>query len=81
MLECWKLYINCSFLYILLILKLGLYIVVLLFAAGFAVFLAAYEKLVSKQLRTVDSAAPAEVTNGHMLESGPNKRLKKEDTV
>lgn len=53
----------------------------LLFAAGFAVFLAAYDKLVSKQLRTVDSAAPAEVTNGHMLESGPNKRLKKEDTV
>eukprot|EP00105_Crassostrea_gigas_P012783 XP_011428888.1 PREDICTED: uncharacterized protein LOC105329367 isoform X2 [Crassostrea gigas] len=59
---------------------ISLYIVVLLFAVGFAVFLAAYEKLVSKQLRTVDSAAPAEVTNGHMLKSGPNKRLKKEDT-
>ncbi|XP_065930869.1 myosin heavy chain, clone 203-like isoform X2 [Magallana gigas] len=59
---------------------ISLYIVVLLFAVVFAVFLAAYEKLVSKQLRTVDSAAPAEVTKGHMLESGRNKRLKKEDT-
>lgn len=73
--------VNCSFLYILLILKLGLYIVVLLFAVGFAVFLAAYEKLVSKQHRTVDSTAPAEVMNGYTLESGPNKRLKKKDQV
>lgn len=56
-------------------LKLGLYIVVLLFAVGFAVFLAAYEKLVSKQHRT------AEVMNGYTLESGPNKRLKKKDQV
>uniref|UniRef100_A0A8W8KTN9 Uncharacterized protein n=1 Tax=Magallana gigas TaxID=29159 RepID=A0A8W8KTN9_MAGGI len=58
---------------------ISLYIVVLLFAVGFAVFLAAYEKLVSKQHRTVDSTAPAEVMNGYTLESGPNKRLKKKD--
>nr|XP_034299875.1 uncharacterized protein LOC117681043 isoform X1 [Crassostrea gigas]XP_034299877.1 uncharacterized protein LOC117681044 isoform X1 [Crassostrea gigas] len=60
-------------------LKLGLYIVVLLFAVGFAVFLGAYEKLVSKQHRTVHRTAPAEVMNGYTLESGPNKRLKKKD--
>lgn len=63
--------VNCSFLYILLILKLGLYVVVLLFAVVFAVFLAAYDKLVPKQLRTVDSAAPAEGTNGYTLKSRP----------
>lgn len=38
---------------------------------GFAVLLAVYEKLVSKQLRTVDSAAPAEGTNGYTLKSKP----------
>lgn len=51
---------------------ISLYIVVLLFAVGFTVFFAAYEKLVSKQLRTVD----CKVTNGHTLKFGPNKRTK-----
>lgn len=49
----------------------------LLFAVGFTVFFAAYEKLVSKQLRTVD----CKVTNGHTLKFGPNKRTKEGNLV
>lgn len=62
-------------------LKLGLYIVVLLFAVGITVVLAAYGKLLSKQHRTLGGTVPEKVSNVQALKSGPNQRFAKDDQV
>lgn len=66
---------------LVMFLKLGLYIVVLLFAVGCTVVLAAYGKLLSKQHRTLGGTMPEKVSNVQALKSGPNQRFAKDDQV